>query len=405
MATSLTATKVTQNEGGTPIGTDDTGAGLTSPTGGALPAAAAAPPAAPVDDGTAAPRATMSIETPNAINEATGQPITPPASSSVDTSVDTTGAAPAGSLDTTGANTGALASAAALGPANYDPNALAAASGTQKDATTYTPTSDALVSANLNKLISGDSDYMQLARTKAAQYANSRGLLNSSIGAGAGASAAIEAALPIAQGDANVNATAQSQNAQAQNTFDLDANQFGRQGALAAQAAGYTENQNAQNEQWQGTQNDADRAIKDSEFQASNANAVQQTANDYAVKSVSLTQDLEKTYLDARTQLETSPNLDQDAKATAIGAMADWFYGSALPDIMQQFSSPGQWPDLPAPGTPAAPGAAPAKGSDRDPGSKAPAGSSSASNNPGDPNYNPTTGSSYNDSANGGGGG
>ncbi len=49
-----------------------------------------------------------------------------------------------------------------------------------------------------------DSNYMQRARTSAWQYANSRGLLNSSIAATAGEAAAIDAALPIAQQDAGI---------------------------------------------------------------------------------------------------------------------------------------------------------------------------------------------------------
>lgn len=55
----------------------------------------------------------------------------------------------------------------------------------------------------LNNLLSHDSEYMDLAATKAQQYANQRGLLNSSLAATAGHVAAIEAAAPIAQADAD----------------------------------------------------------------------------------------------------------------------------------------------------------------------------------------------------------
>ena len=75
-----------------------------------------------------------------------------------------------------------------------------------------------LTSATLNKLISQDNPYMQLARTGASQTAASRGLLNSSMAAGAGEAAAIGAALPIAQSDANVYASAASQNTSAKNS-------------------------------------------------------------------------------------------------------------------------------------------------------------------------------------------
>lgn len=104
--------------------------------------------------------------------------------------------------------------------------------GPMAEAESYTPDDNALVSAQLSKLLSKDSDYMTRARTRAMQTAQSRGLTNSSIAAGAGEAAAIDAGLPIAQQDASTNATAQRDNASARNTFGLSANQFGRDAAL-----------------------------------------------------------------------------------------------------------------------------------------------------------------------------
>jgi hypothetical protein len=86
--------------------------------------------------------------------------------------------------------------------------------GDMQSATTWTPDDNALVSKGLDKLLSSDSPYIQSARTRAAQYSNSRGLLNSSIGAGAGESAAIDASLPIAQGDSQTYFTAERDNNQ-----------------------------------------------------------------------------------------------------------------------------------------------------------------------------------------------
>lgn len=59
-----------------------------------------------------------------------------------------------------------------------------------------------LVSEQLTGLLSQSSPYMQAARTSGEQYANTRGLLNSSLGAEASQQAAIKAALPVAQQDA-----------------------------------------------------------------------------------------------------------------------------------------------------------------------------------------------------------
>jgi hypothetical protein len=54
----------------------------------------------------------------------------------------------------------------------------------------------------LGGLLRTDSPYLQQARTSGQQYANKRGLLNSSLGAQAAEGAAISAALPVASADA-----------------------------------------------------------------------------------------------------------------------------------------------------------------------------------------------------------
>lgn len=74
------------------------------------------------------------------------------------------------------------------------------------------------VSGQLSKILSTDSPYMTAAKGGAMDYANSRGLLNSSMAAEAGQSAAIKSALPVATADANVYGTAAAQNQNASNT-------------------------------------------------------------------------------------------------------------------------------------------------------------------------------------------
>lgn len=328
---------------------------------------------------------------------------------------------PAGTATPTGTNptatpsgTGALASAAGLGPADYSADKLNTLTGATTGATSYTPDDSALVSKNLTKLISGDSDYMTLARTKAAQYANTRGLLNSSIGAGAGESAAIEAALPIAQGDANVNAAAQATNANAKNTFALDANQFQRQGALAAVGAGYTASQMASDQGFKGTQAELDRGLKDTEFNKDLSLRTTQTANDLTIKDATLQQEMQRQYMDARTTLETTPNLDQAGKANAINAMSDWFYSDALPRIRAELGHPDAWPGPvtapPSGGTPGTPGAGPGvvppSAHVNPPAPYVPPPPGAPYNTglrPGDPGYDPTQ--LYGDAGGGGGGG
>ncbi len=73
------------------------------------------------------------------------------------------------------------------------------------------------VEGRMNSLMSRDNPYMQQARTRAAQRANARGLLNSSMAVTAGESAALDAALPIAQQDARTHFANDQQNLAYQN--------------------------------------------------------------------------------------------------------------------------------------------------------------------------------------------
>ena len=92
----------------------------------------------------------------------------------------------------------------------------------------------------LQNLLSADNPYVQRARTRAMEYANSRGGLNSSIAAGAGEGAAIDAAMPIAQADAAAFLGSQRDNTNALNQFGAAGNAFQYTGALANQNAGIT---------------------------------------------------------------------------------------------------------------------------------------------------------------------
>lgn len=80
-------------------------------------------------------------------------------------------------------------------------------------------TPNELTSEQLARLTAANSPYMQNAARRGVEYANSRGNLNSSIGAGASQRASLEAGLPIAQSDAQVYRDANSQNADALNNI------------------------------------------------------------------------------------------------------------------------------------------------------------------------------------------
>lgn len=73
-------------------------------------------------------------------------------------------------------------------------------------------TPNELVANQLQALLNSDSAYMQNADQRGREFANSRGALNSSIGAGAARRAALEAAMPIAQADAQAYREANAAN-------------------------------------------------------------------------------------------------------------------------------------------------------------------------------------------------
>lgn len=146
--------------------------------------------------------------------------------------------------------------------------ALTTAAGKPKAPVTYTPTDAAMVSKQLQTLLASDSPYIQRARAKAAEYSNSRGLMNSSIGAGAGEAAAIDAGTSIAAADAATHAGAQQSNVNAQNQFIDAENNFGRTGALTAFGTLSQSADAAANRTWQSGENQLGRTFTAGENQA-----------------------------------------------------------------------------------------------------------------------------------------
>lgn len=78
-------------------------------------------------------------------------------------------------------------------------------------------TPDELVRNQLQGLLDSNSPYMTNARLRGQEFANSRGMLNSSLAAGTSQRSALEAALPIAQSDADVYRAANEGNFQSLN--------------------------------------------------------------------------------------------------------------------------------------------------------------------------------------------
>ena len=128
-------------------------------------------------------------------------------------------------------------------PATFDGTIAAPAT-----AATRALNPDELLSNQVNKVIAADSPLMQQAAGAAAQAANSRGLLNSSMAVQAGQAAVMDRAVPIAQYDAGINTNVLNNNqanTQQSNVFNAgqqqDINKFNSTGQ--AQTSQFNANQ------------------------------------------------------------------------------------------------------------------------------------------------------------------
>lgn len=221
-----------------------------------------------------------------------------------------------------------------------------------RTANTYTPTTQTVnpnqtVSGQVTDLLKADNPLMQTARGQAAQAANSRGLLNSSMAVQAGEQAAINSALPIASQDAQTYNRVGSENAAAQNTagqFNAGSqNQFG----LSAQQA-------SQDRVLQQMKGDQAKAVADIEAQyktilQSNASASQQFTSvmdniGRILNDPNTTAEQKQAGVDKQIELLKSA-------MTVIGSIGNIDLTSLL-----DFSAISQTPQ---PGTPGAPPSAP----------------------------------------------
>lgn len=123
---------------------------------------------------------------------------------------------------------------------------------------TYTPGQRQDVSSLANQIMNGivgdNSPYIQLARQQALAQANSRGALNSSIGAGAGQAAAINAAMPMFQQAYGLAGQRE------QNDFNAGQNDLDR--AMQRLGQGTQLYGQAQQQQYQSGQNALDRLMQ-----------------------------------------------------------------------------------------------------------------------------------------------
>jgi hypothetical protein len=189
----------------------------------------------------------------------------------------------------------------------------------------WQPEDDSSVT-KLNAITSTDSPTMQLARATAAETANGRGLMNSSIAAGAGEAASIAAAAPFALQDANNTAQKNISYQDAGQSADLSRQQAEQ--ALSAQ------------QEAEGAQS---RLSTQEYGQQTGLLGVQsQAAKDLAAQQAASTKDLANVNNDAEMK-RTAATLASTERGTATAAL-----GNNEAAYLDAFGKIAQNPDIPA---------------------------------------------------------
>lgn len=170
------------------------------------------------------------------------------------------------------------------------------------------------VQGQLGSILSDPNNPLMVqASTAGKQYANKRGMLDSSIGAGAAESAMISAATPIAQQDASTNFTAKQQNSQ---------------GALSADTFN-ADTQSRTNMFNTGAAKDIYTANMDTNNKLAIAN-IQAMANDSGIMG-----DLGKTYMGLYAQVAADQNMTPEVKTATLNNLQAQLQGltGLLPSI------------------------------------------------------------------------
>jgi len=170
-----------------------------------------------------------------------------------------TGAAPGGIVAPSSGTAGSLPQGLLM-PQGSGMTLSYGATGQNIDALTRDLTPDELASYQLDKIIGKDSALSQRAMTAGRQYANSRGLLNGSMGADAAYGAWVDRASPIAMDDAGKYTNVLDKNLGYQNEFRMADKGFGFDLKLQENDLGWKSGENALDRGLTRSENSADRS-------------------------------------------------------------------------------------------------------------------------------------------------
>lgn len=195
------------------------------------------------------------------------------------------------------------------------------------------------VKQQLTDLLASNSTYVDQARARALQTANSRGLLNSSLAAGAGAEAAIAQALPISQQDAATYFKQGLTNQEATNQFSLAAQERAARSQEAELGRQFQARENAFSRSQNQAQFDATMKMNNDRFaQQFGLDKAQFDANN-AIALQNLGDNKLQNYRNGLMNIINGTYPNDGSRQVALDAYNATFIGEISPDAISRVSS------------------------------------------------------------------
>ena len=189
---------------------------------------------------------------------------------------------------------------------------------------------DASVPTQLSKILASDSPLLTQARTRAAQTANRRGLLNSSMAVQAGEAAAFDVALPIASQHAGQLHQSNLQGSQIASTEGLAARELGSRSDLLTKELGSREALTRETLQSQERTSGAEiasrEAISEAGIAAQERIAASNVASFEREKATAALAQFDNNYQEAFRTISANENLPADVREkylTHLAALRD----------------------------------------------------------------------------------
>ena len=180
----------------------------------------------------------------------------------------------------------------------------------------YKPPEEETVSGRLTGILSSGSPYIEAASKKGERFAQSRGLLNSTLGAEAAQKAAIESALPIAQQEAKTLSDAGILSQQYKQNIGMVGVQADASSRLAEQEARARESLAEKEAEWK-------KAIDIQQQVGANIRQLADLGSTEKTNLANQTSSLSQNLQSQIGNIQVDPNLTPEAKSSSIASLQE----------------------------------------------------------------------------------